>query len=75
MGLVTDVYWKCPNCETKNQAQIYGDWEDPKEFPRKAVPIGRELKWNPPCTECGKYRLVNPKGIIELPIERIIEEE
>lgn len=74
MGLATDVYWECPNCDTRNQAEVYGDWGDPETFPRKAVPMGRKLKWNPPCTKCELYRLTDPKGLIELPIEKITEE-
>lgn len=61
MGLVTDVFWICPGCGSRQQAQAYGEWNDPKEFPVSAVPCSRwPLKWNPPCEECGQYRLVMP---------------
>ena len=71
MGLVTDVYWECPGCGTKNKAQVYGEWDDPEEFHRKHIPISRGLKWNPPC-ECGQYKLENPPEMyVEYPIKRL----
>jgi hypothetical protein len=63
MGPVTNVYWECPGCYNKNNAQIYGEWEDPDEFPIDKVPISRGLKWNPPCELCGKYQLENAPEI------------
>ena len=70
MGLVTDIFWECPKCSTINKAQVYGEWSDPESFPRDAVPMRRELKWNPPCTKCGKYELQNPSEIlVEFPIK------
>lgn len=60
MGLVTNVYWTCPGCGSREMAQVYGDYDDPSEFPMDAVPSGRGLKWNPPCDSCGKFRLVMP---------------
>lgn len=60
MGEITNVYWNCPECRTKNQAQIYGEPEDPFEFPVSAVPSDRELRWAPPCERCGNYRLTEP---------------
>ena len=74
--MVTDVKWVCPKCERDNIAQLYGDRypeDDCKTpLPRKAVPSNAELKWNPPCTGCGKYKLVEPPVIlVEFPVERV----
>jgi len=75
MGIVTDVFWRCPRCFTINQAQVYGEWEDPESFPRDAVPHDRRLKWNPPCSKCGGYQLVEPNMTIEFPIVRTNKED
>jgi hypothetical protein len=64
VGLVTDVFWTCPGCQSREKAQAYGDWDDPDEFPVDAVPASRGLKWNPPCRKCGKYRLVMPETMV-----------
>lgn len=61
MGLVTSVHWTCPGCGSREEAQVYGKWDDPTEFPASAVPVSREFKWNPPCEKCGKFRLVMPE--------------
>ncbi len=61
MGLVTNVFWTCPNCGSREQAQAYGGYDDPREFPVECVPAFRRLKWNPPCEKCGKYRLEMPE--------------
>lgn len=72
MGWVTDVFWECPGCKTKNQAQVYGSCEDPKEFPITSVPLSRGLKWNPPCKHCHKYQLVDaPEVYGTLPIIKV----
>ena len=65
MGLVTDVFWTCPGCGSRERAQAYGGWDDPDEFPVEAVPASRGLKWNPPCTKCGKYRLEMPEVLVK----------
>ena len=65
MGLVTDIYWRCPFCSTLNQAQVYGEWEDPESFPIDAVPASRKLKWNPPCEKCKKYKLDEPQEALK----------
>lgn len=64
MGLVTDVFWTCPGCGSREQAQAYGESCDPKEFPVEAVPASRGLKWNPPCEKCGKFRLTMPEVMV-----------
>jgi len=64
MGLVTDVHWTCPGCGSRERAQAYGDHTDPDEFPVDAVPADRGLKWNPPCTKCGKFKLVLPVPLV-----------
>lgn len=64
VGLVTDVFWTCPGCSSREKAQAYGDWDDPDEFPVTAVPASRGLKWNPPCTKCGRFRLVMPEVLV-----------
>ena len=64
MGLVTDVFWTCPGCGSREQAQAYGEWGDPKEFPVDAVPASRTLKWNPPCSKCGLYKLNIPDVLV-----------
>ena len=64
MGLVTDIYWICPGCGSKETAQVYGDYEDPMDFPVDAVPSDRELKWNPPCEKCGKHKLIEPPPVL-----------
>ena len=63
MGLVTDVFWKCP-CGSREQAQAYGEDGDPSEFPVDAVPASRGLKWAPPCERCGKFRLEMPEVLV-----------
>ena len=63
MGLVTDVFWVCPGCGSEEQAQVYGDWEDPTTFPVDAVPCDRGLKWNPPCENCGEFKLIEPPPV------------
>lgn len=81
MSLVTNVRWTCPHCETDNRSQLDG-WHYPESeggsdnepLTRFEIPIGADLKWNPPCTGCRKYRLSEPKGICEFPIERINDE-
>lgn len=65
MGLVTDVFWTCPGCGSREQAQAYGEWDDPKEFPVDAVPASRGLKWNPPCYKCSKYKLTMPEVLVK----------
>ncbi len=64
MGLVTNVYWVCPGCGSREQAQAYGEYDDPEEFPVGAVPASRGLKWSPPCSKCGKYELVLPEVLV-----------
>lgn len=64
MALVTDVYWTCPGCCSRETAQVLGDYVDPEEFPLDAVPTNRGgLRWNPPCRACGKFRLMMPPTI------------
>ena len=60
MGLVTNVFWVCPGCGSREQSQVYGEWGDPYEFPVDAVPADRGFKWNPPCEKCGKFYLKAP---------------
>ena len=64
MGMVTDVFWTCPGCESREKAQAYGGHDDPDEFPVGAVPASRWLKWNPPCGKCGNYRLTMPVVLV-----------
>jgi hypothetical protein len=64
MGWVTDVFWTCPGCRSREQAQAYGEPEDPQEFPVDAVPASRGLKWNPPCKGCGNFRLTMPEVLV-----------
>lgn len=64
MGLVSNVFWDCPGCGSREQAQAYGGWDDPDEFPVGAVPASRGLKWNPPCSRCGNYRLTMPEVLV-----------
>lgn len=72
MGLVTNVFWTCPNCDTANQAQVYGECDDPEEFPITAVPESRGLKWDPPCGGCGQFQLKYPEErLVELEIRRV----
>lgn len=74
MGLILDTYWVCPGCGTKNHAQLYGEWEDPGELPVTALPIGRGLKWNPPCEKCEEYQLTDPPETFgPYPIKKINE--
>lgn len=62
MGMVTDVLWRCPGCGTQQVAQTYGEWGDPGRFEKPSdVPLGADLKWNPPCDGCGKFQLVRPR--------------
>lgn len=65
MGMVTDVLWVCPGCGSCQTAQVYGERSDPEHFPSTAVPAGRGLKWNPPCTQCGKFRLIEPQVYVQ----------
>ena len=64
MGMVTDVFWTCPGCGSREKAQAYGGFDDPDEFPADAVPASRGLKWNPPCSHCGNYRLTMPEVLV-----------
>ena len=64
MGLVTDVFWTCPGCGSRENAQAYGGDDDPPEFPVTAVPAQRGLKWNPPCSKCGKFKLKMPEVLV-----------
>jgi hypothetical protein len=64
MGMVTDVFWNCPGCGSREQAQAYGEISDPEEFPAQAVPASRGLKWNPPCSKCGKFKLIMPEVLV-----------
>lgn len=64
MGLVTNVFWNCPGCGSREQAQAYGGYDDPDEFPVQAVPASRGLKWNPPCGKCGQYKLMMPEILV-----------
>lgn len=80
MGMVTDVKWECPECGTENIAQLYDDFyydigdDECKPLPREAIPSNAELKWNPPCMGCGKYKLVEPPiTLVEFPIARVKE--
>ncbi len=73
MGLVTSVFWTCPGCGSEQEAQLYGEWDDPKQFPVSAVPASRGLKWNPPCTKCGGYRLVVPEVYVHCAVEKVSE--
>jgi len=67
MGLVTDIKWRCPGCDSLQVAQVYGEWNDPIEFPVNSVPGDRSLKWNPPCAKCGKYQLKEPSTVTYAP--------
>lgn len=80
MGMVTDVLWVCPGCETSNIALLYDEHyfpkycDNPQPIPRKAIPSNAILKWNPPCKKCGQYKLVEPPVIlVEFPIQRVYE--
>ena len=81
MGEVTNVEWECPECGKKNIAQVYGDCYCPndseyKTLPRNAIPSNTELKWNPPCKGCGKYKLIDPPvTLVEFPIARVSKED
>ena len=68
MSLVTAVFWTCPGCGSREQAQVYGGWDDPVEFPVDAVPTGRDLRWNPPCEKCGNFRLEMPEVVSFRPV-------
>ena len=57
MGMVTDVNWNCPGCGSRERAQLYGTVGDGSDLEMDAVPMGSEVKWNPVCTKCGRYRL------------------
>jgi hypothetical protein len=48
--------------EVAQAAKLYRD--DPEEFPVDAVPASRGLKWNPPCSRCGNYRLTMPEVLV-----------
>ena len=75
MGLVTNVYWECPGCGQKNTAQMYGEVDDPSEFPIDQVPVSRGLKWDAACECCGKYKPTDPPEIYtRMPIVRIDHE-
>ena len=65
MGMVTNVYWQCPGCGSREQAQAYRGYGDPQEVPVGAVPASRGLKWNPPCSVCGEYRLILPEVLVQ----------
>ena len=73
MGMVTDVFWTCP-CGSREQAQVYGGYDDPAEFPVDAVPASRGLKWNPPCSKCGKFQLVMPEVFVACVVKEIANE-
>lgn len=75
MALVSDVYWICPGCGSRETAQVYRDYEDPPEFPLDAIPGGYDLSWNPPCKKCGEYELRMPKTIkLEIkPVNKTID--
>lgn len=75
MSLVTNVRWVCPGCGSRETAQVYGDWNDPKEFPITAVPASRGLKWNPPCEKCGEYRLTVPEVLVACVPARVSRED
>ena len=71
MGLVTSIFWTCPGCGSREEAQAYGEWHDPDEFPVDAVPASRGLKWNPACKRCGRFRLVMPEVLVKCEPEPI----
>lgn len=75
MGLVTNVFWTCPGCGSKERAQAYGGWDDPDEFPVDAVPASRGLKWNPPCGKCGKFRLTMPDVMVKCEPRNVEDED
>lgn len=57
MGLVTDVFWNCPGCGSRELAQVGGYYGD--ELSTDAIPVEcGGLRWNPPCRKCGKFRLM-----------------
>ena len=68
MALISDVIWTCPECNTKNVAQIYrDDCEAPFNYELKDVPSGADLKHNEPCKNCGECILSDdPWGIIKI---------
>lgn len=64
MAHVTSIYWTCPGCGSTQEAQVLGVWSDNESISPDAVPTDRGgLRWNPPCKECGKFRLVMPPTI------------
>lgn len=71
MGMVTNVFWNCPGCGSRQQAQAYGEVCDPDEFPVTAVPASHGLKWNPPCDGCGEYRLMMPEVYVQCVPEKV----
>ena len=55
MSVVTDIIWICPGCGSREAAQILGHYED---LPPGMIPTEcGGMRWNPPCEECGNFRL------------------
>ena len=58
MAMVTNIKWICPGCGSEELAQTLGEWDDPEEFHPSFVPVDRGLRYNPPCSKCGKFQLL-----------------
>lgn len=57
MTLVADVHWVCPECKTKNTAQVYREDHHESSYDHCRVPACCDLRWDPPCKQCGEYKL------------------
>ncbi|EDL67444.1 MULTISPECIES: hypothetical protein [Pseudomonadota] len=57
MALVANIYWVCPECKTKNTAQVYREYHHEPSYESSSVPACCDLRWNPPCKTCGEFKL------------------
>lgn len=70
MGLVTDVYWNCPGCGSRERGQLYDIVGDGEDLELDAAPLGETVKWDPPCSRCGRFKLANKVVVVPVTAER-----
>ena len=78
MALVANVTWNCPGCGQENCAQVFRGYEQESNFEHTQVPANCDLRWYPPCKNCGEYQPADrpeseSEELTEIPIVKTYE--
>jgi hypothetical protein len=69
----TNILWGCPVCGSHEVAQVNRKEGDPDDFPSCDIPRDRYMVSNPPCSNCGGYRLTIPDTTVSCLPVRVLE--